>query len=191
LVRYLGGTMDGKLFMIAFDTSKLRDQNSVFYEYLGEISIPSSIEYIDNGYVFIASEMGDSYLISLLSENSGDPEHPYIAIKETYENLGPVLDLAMNTNEKEQTELITASGVGKNSALKFIRKGISVEVKAEVESLGNLDRIFEYRVGGESFVVLQFIDKSIGTLAWKDECLVEVETPDYFSFDGFLDVKQN
>lgn len=40
-------------------------------DYLGETSIADSINYIDNGVVFVGSRLGDSQLIRLMTEPNG------------------------------------------------------------------------------------------------------------------------
>lgn len=72
-------------------------------EYLGShLTNCSTINYLDNGYVYYGSRLGDSYLLMLLSENSDDKNRPYYQIVQTYPNIGLVQDLSLRNNSLEK-----------------------------------------------------------------------------------------
>ena len=103
LMRYLFANENGELYMLAFYLDSLHlvtgigsvnqfEANSfMIIEFLGEkLSNCSSLMYLDNGYIFYGSKLGDSYLIQLQSDNTGDKHKPYIVIQRTYQNLGMI-----------------------------------------------------------------------------------------------------
>lgn len=82
LMRYLFGTNEGEIYMLAFHLDLLHlvtnigqfnanEANAfVVVEFLAsKLSPCSTIQYIDNGNFFYGSTRGDSYIIQLMSEN--------------------------------------------------------------------------------------------------------------------------
>ena len=72
-MRYLLGTEAGELFMLAFELEFLgrpdQEQSFMVLEFLAsELSSASSITYLDNSYVFYASQNSDSYILQVTSE---------------------------------------------------------------------------------------------------------------------------
>jgi hypothetical protein len=76
IMRYLFATENGELYMLAFYLDHLHlvagisnvnvpEANAfMIIEYLGsKLSCPSQVEYLDNGYVYYGSNLGDSMLI--------------------------------------------------------------------------------------------------------------------------------
>ena len=65
--RYLLGDMAGRLFMLLLQKEEKMEGGSVVkdlrLELLGETAIADSMTYLDNGYVYVGSRMGDSQLI--------------------------------------------------------------------------------------------------------------------------------
>ena len=59
--------MAGRLFMLLLQKEEKMEGGSVVkdlrLELLGETAIADSMTYLDNGYVYIGSRMGDSQLI--------------------------------------------------------------------------------------------------------------------------------
>jgi hypothetical protein len=67
----------------------------IHFSYLGLVSYPSSLNYIDNGLLYIASAMGPSLLVKILDKLSHDQNNPFIKVLQTFENLAPVTDFAV------------------------------------------------------------------------------------------------
>ncbi len=58
-----------------------------------QVSIPSSLSYIDEGYVFVGSHYGDSQLIKLLTEHHQSGE--LIETVDSINNLAPLIDFCV------------------------------------------------------------------------------------------------
>jgi len=72
-------------------------------EFLGsKLSSCSTLNYLDNGFVYYGSRLGESMLLLLETENTGHKDRPYITIKRTYESLGIITDMTIKqqTNSK-------------------------------------------------------------------------------------------
>ncbi len=54
-------------------------------EYLGgHLSICSSIASLGSGYLYYGSRYGDSYILKLQEENTGDKDRPYFTIERNF-----------------------------------------------------------------------------------------------------------
>ena len=140
--RYLLGNMAGQLFMLLLLKEDKMDGTSVVkdlkLELLGEITIPECMTYLDNGYVYIGSRLGDSQLVRLNVEP--DENGSYVTIVETFTNLGPIVDMVVVDLERQgQGQLVTCSGAYKEGSLRIIRNGIGIH---ELASIGELFQRF-------------------------------------------------
>lgn len=120
--RFLIGDMSGRLFILILCRSDDEDAKmngtSSPYTYmlklieLGEISIPQSLTYLDNNYIFVGSRMGDSQLVKLNLE--ANEAGNYIEIVDSYVNLAPIVDmLVVDLDKQGQDQLVTCSGYHK------------------------------------------------------------------------------
>jgi len=133
--RYLIGDHAGRLSILALER-KGDEVIALTVSLLGVTSLASTISYIDNGYVYVGSAVGDSQLIRLITDPDPCTEH-YFEVIETYTNLGPILDFVVVDPEKHgQGQVVTCSGVLKDGSLRVIRNGISVSGEAEIEVPG-------------------------------------------------------
>ena len=57
-------------------------------EFLGNVSIPEALVYLDNGVVFVGSRFGDSQLIKLNPQPN--EAQSFITVLETFPNIGPI-----------------------------------------------------------------------------------------------------
>ena len=124
--RYLLGDMGGNLFMLLLEKEEKMDGVSVVkdlkMELLGETTVAECITYLDNGYVYIGSHLGDSQLVRLNAEQ--DSQGSYVTIVDTFTNLGPILDMCVVDLERQgQGQLVTCSGGYKEGSLRIIRNG--------------------------------------------------------------------
>ena len=65
--RFLLGDMAGHLYMLLLESEDRVDGpviKDLKLELLGETTIPESMTYLDNGYVYVGSRLGDSQLVS-------------------------------------------------------------------------------------------------------------------------------
>ena len=146
--RYLLGDDMGNLFILGFKpkSNNINIYNNpgssntngfeynLIFQFLGEVSIPSSISFLDNNYIFIGSEQGNSQLIKILSVPKNDKNLPFVEVIEEYDNLAPISDfLVINSNNEESnTEILCICGSGKSCRLKAIRKGTSFSPDVEL-----------------------------------------------------------
>lgn len=59
----------------------------------GETTVAECMTYLDNGFVYIGSRLGDSQLIRL--NVTPDENQSYITVIETFTNLGPISDMIL------------------------------------------------------------------------------------------------
>ncbi len=113
--RYLLGDMAGHLYMLLLIRDDDRycegtssSTSSYMYgplvkdlklEHLGETTIAESMTYLDNGYVYIGSRLGDSQLVRLNAEP--DENYCYVTIVDAYTNLGPIVDMVVVDLERQ------------------------------------------------------------------------------------------
>lgn len=117
--RYLIGDLDGSLnlLQLSWDPSP-----SLSIQALGQISIPSALEYIDAGCVFVASSHSDSQLI-MLSSNS-----PNVRVLREMPGIAPIADFA----EGVEGEIVCCSGLVSQGSLRVARRGKGVLTHAAV-----------------------------------------------------------
>lgn len=119
--RFLLGDVNGKLFMLLLITEtkeNLTEIRDLKLEYLGEISIPQCLSYLDNSVVYVGSKFGDSQLIKLSTEQVDADTNSFVEVIDHFNNLGPIRDMVIIKNEG-QNHLITCSGAYK---VKFFYK---------------------------------------------------------------------
>uniref|UniRef100_A0A6B2KWM6 DNA damage-binding protein 1 n=1 Tax=Arcella intermedia TaxID=1963864 RepID=A0A6B2KWM6_9EUKA len=128
-------------------------------EYLGVTSIPSTIDYLDNGLVFVGSTTGDSQLIRLTEEKT--PEGYFFNVLDRITNLGSIVDFAVvDINKQNQGQMITCSGALKDGSLRVVRNGIGVQEHAQVDLKGikglwSIDPCKEGEV--EKYLIVSFV----------------------------------
>lgn len=152
--RYLISDDKGKLFFFGFKSNK-----EFIFQYLGETSIPSSITYIDNNYVFIGSSHGNSQIIKLLIQQKNDRKNPQIEVIEELNSLAPVYDFIGIFNNDPR--YICVSGLDKDCTLKTVRKGTSINafLDLDMESVNDI-----FSVGLNNNKSLLILDMFTSTL---------------------------
>lgn len=132
--RYLLGDHKGTLMVLALHVSNMKVV-SITTDIVGTTSIPESLNYLENGIVFVGSCLGDSQLIKLHAPG----EHSEtLEVLQTFTNIGPITDLCLVDNDKNgsQRQLVTCSGAYKDGSLRVIRCGISLHEQASLEISG-------------------------------------------------------
>ncbi|KPM03377.1 DNA damage-binding protein-like protein [Sarcoptes scabiei] len=168
--RFLIGDMNGRLFILIMQSSSDEDIKMVASSssthlspftlklvYLGEISIPSCVSYLDNNHIFVGSRFGDSQLIKLKTDCKDDGK--YIELIDTYLSLAPIVDLLMVDLDKQgQDQLITCSGFGKEGSLRIIRNGIGINELATIE-LSGIKGIWRLRLNSvlDNVIAIAFV----------------------------------
>ena len=127
--------MAGQLFMLLLIKEEKMDGTRVVkdlkLELLGETTIPECMTYLDNGYVYIGSRLGDSQLVRLNVDH--DENGSYVTIVDTFTNLGPIVDMVVVDLERQgQGQLVTCSGAFKEGSLRIIRNGIGIHELASI-----------------------------------------------------------
>ena len=168
LRRYLLGDMAGRLFMLMLVKEEKMDGTAVVkdlkLELLGETAIADSMTYLDNGYVYVGSRMGDSQLIRLNSD--ADSDGSYVTVVDSFTNLGPIVDMAVvDLERQDQGQLVTCSGAFKDGSLRIIRNGIGIHELASID-LPGIKGMWPLRASteaGKAFddtLVLSFVEQT-------------------------------
>merc|ERR550532_3731904 len=167
--RYLLGNMAGQLFMLLLLKEEKMDGTCIVkdlkLELLGETTIPECMTYLDNGYVYIGSRLGDSQLVRLNVEP--DENGSYVTIVDTFTNLGPIVDMVVVDLERQgQGQLVTCSGAFKEGSLRIIRNGIGIHELASID-LPSIKGMWPLRLGSRSggkdldnTLVLSFVEQT-------------------------------
>ena len=142
--------MDGHLFMLLLEKEERMDGSSAVkdlkLELLGETTIADTMTYLDNGYVYIGSRLGDNQLVRLNAE--ADSAGSYVTVVDTFTNPGPILDMVVVDVERQgQGQLVTCSVGFKEGSLRIIRNGIGIHELASID-LGGIKGMWPLRVGG-------------------------------------------
>lgn len=158
--RFMVSDTDGRLLMLLLNVGGGQSGPSVKeirIDMLGDTSVAESINYIDNGVVFIGSRFGDSQLIRLLT----DPVNgSYLAVLDTFYNIGPIRDMIMVESDG-QPQLVTCSGADKDGSLRVIRNGIGIEELATVDLPGVVG-IFPIRLdsSADNYVIISLVEET-------------------------------
>ncbi|KAG9510937.1 DNA damage-binding protein 1, partial [Fragariocoptes setiger] len=146
--RYLLGDNLGRLFCLVLekeDDTIPAEVKQLKLEFLGEISIPECLTYLDNYVVYVGSRLGDSQLIRL--STTPDESGSFITVLETYANLGPIADMCIVDLERQgQGQLVTCSGHSKDGSLRIIRNGIGINEHAAID-LATIKGLWPLKVG--------------------------------------------
>jgi DNA damage-binding protein 1 len=88
--------------------------------------------------VFVGSTVGDSQLVHVQRTDTSTAENGEILdVIDEFSNLGPITDFCVADLDKQgQTQLITCSGVAKDSSLRIIRNGVGLNELAAIEISG-------------------------------------------------------
>ena len=126
--RYLLGDEFGNLHMLTVGPSSLE------LDTLGSTTVlSSSLVYMEPGWVFCGSKLGDSQLLQIHPEPiaGGDT---YLSVLEEYTNLGPIVDV--DVCGQSSPGVVTASGTSISGSLRLVRNGIGMKEFAAVELPG-------------------------------------------------------
>ena len=182
--RFLLGDMAGNLFMLILEKEEKMDGVAMVkdlkLELLGETTIAECITYLDNGYVYIGSRLGDSQLVRLNTEQ--DSEGSYVTVVDTFTNLGPILDMCLVDLERQgQGQLVTCSGGFKEGSLRIIRNGIGIHELASID-LAGIKGMWPLRLGQDASLdntlVLSFVEQT-RVLTLTGEEVEETEIPGF------------
>ncbi|KAI8090127.1 mono-functional DNA-alkylating methyl methanesulfonate N-term-domain-containing protein [Gilbertella persicaria] len=129
--RILLGDAEGALHLLNMTIFSNRVDALSFLR-LGMISVPSCLSYLGNDVVFVGSTVADSQIIHI-RHTDGE----VLDVIDEFPNLGPITDFCVADLDKQgQTQLITCSGVGKDSSLRIIRNGVGLNELAAIKING-------------------------------------------------------
>lgn len=160
--RILLGDHTGRLYvlLVQHDGSSVVDMK---LELLAETTAASSINYLDNGVVFIGSTYGDSQLVRLLPEKDVETGQ-FVSLLDVYPNLGPIVDFTVVDVDKQgQGQLVSCSGAYKDGSIRIVRAGIGINEFANVE-LDGMKGVWSFAAPPESgidkYLVISHVDTS-------------------------------
>ena len=132
--RWLLGDCEGKLFLLSLllDKESQSVVISIGFEFMGIITIPSCLSYIDKGIVFVGSTSGDHQLIQLLHNRNENGS--LLEVIENYQSLAPVHDFKIiDLDSINQGQIVACCGSSKEGSLKVVRNGISFTSKISLD----------------------------------------------------------
>jgi DNA damage-binding protein 1 len=188
--RYLLGDIRGDLFvLVLLKEGPTGTVCGLAFDYVGSVSIPETLTYLDNGVFFVGSAFGDSQLIKLLpapNENGS-----YVQVLDTYLNIGPVIDMCVVESDRQgQCQLVTCSGAFKDGSVRVIRSGIGIHEQASVEIPG-IKGLWSVRLSEnapfDKFLVQAFIGES-RVLSIDNEEMSEVSVYLYINTYSFVHI---
>ena len=126
---------------------------------IGKTSRASSLVYLGDDLLFVASHYGDSQLYRLHLD-SDDPKQ-YMQLVQTLSNIGPILDFTImdmgnrgdegqlgNEYSSGQARIVTCSGVHKDGSLRSVRSGVGLEDVGVLADLEHCRGLFPLRSCG-------------------------------------------
>mmetsp|Transcript_6838 Transcript_6838/g.17214 ORF Transcript_6838/g.17214 Transcript_6838/m.17214 type:complete len:1079 (-) Transcript_6838:121-3357(-) len=183
--RFLIGDQHGMLHILVLQHSDTAVLDLSFSE-LGPVSIPATLNYLDNGFVFVGSCFGDSQLVRLVNRPAAQS---HVEVVQTFQNLGPIVDFCVVDLERHgQGQLVTCSGAFKDGSLRIVRNSIGINEQAVVELEGIKGLWALTGAGGDSafdkYLVVSFVGET-RVLCISDDELDEVE------LDGFVQAERS
>eukprot|EP01091_Cochliopodium_minus_P000594 TRINITY_DN1052_c0_g2_i2.p1 TRINITY_DN1052_c0_g2~~TRINITY_DN1052_c0_g2_i2.p1 ORF type:complete len:680 (-),score=176.68 TRINITY_DN1052_c0_g2_i2:1364-3403(-) len=173
--RYLLGDILGNLSILSLKPSQNKIV-SIPVEKIGTVSTPSTISYLDNGFVYIGSSYSNSQLIKLKDEK--DEDGSFIEIFEEHSNIGPIVDFCSIDLERQgQCQIVTCSGGFNEGSLRVINNGIGIEEQATI-GLGGMKGLWSMKETSSSendkYLAVSFLAET-KFLSIEDEELEESE----------------
>lgn len=139
--RFIFGASSGEFFillLLANESGKVQDMK---FEKLGRTSIATCLTYIDDGYVYVGSQHGDSQLIQLSTERvmTDTKEVQFLKVVHSFPSLSPLNDFSLikASDMSDQNILVAAGGSAKDGAIKIITSGIEAVtvMSAELDTI--------------------------------------------------------
>lgn len=134
--RYLLSDINGNMSLVILRTDGRRVLGVVVENSLGNTSKASTLTYLDNGFVYVGSDTGNSQLIQLAAEPS-PADGSYVKLVHEDTNLGPILDFCVVDLQRHgQGMVVCCSGVGKDGSIRAVRNGIGMSADATLDLSG-------------------------------------------------------
>jgi DNA damage-binding protein 1 len=156
--RFLLANSEGELFvLILFGEGDRVD--SLKMEFLGTTVIPSTLTYLDNGFVYIGSHLGDSQIIHLSSPRLADGN--FVKIMNVIQSTAPMVDFATVDLEMiGQSSVVACCGAYKEGSLRIIRKGANLTASAAVDIQMSILYMFTVARNEENIVFLSTLNET-------------------------------
>lgn len=195
VVRYLLGDDSGKIHVLALMRDADGTVSGMHLETLGVANTSSSLVYLDNGLIFIGSQITDSQLVQILEKpvtiSNVDADDAlmdgknvtFLNVLEEFINVGPVVDFQMvptshHSSDNTQYMAVTASGAQKDGSIRLVRNGIGITEYAAV-ALGGIKGMWSIRKSfhdsEDSFILQSFVAETriLGVTSDNDDALNE------------------
>ena len=132
----------GNLFLLVLilPFSEEKNKSNLIFQFLGEINYSTCLAYLDNNYLFVASNKANSQLVKIEKNDNN-----FINVIENFSTLAPISNLSLvnkNIENENHVELITISGIEKNCCVNMIKKGIPAIFEDELE-IKNIKNVFK------------------------------------------------
>lgn len=169
---------------------------SLDVSYIGRTSRASSLVYLGDDLLFVASHYGDSqlYRVNLTTETGELLQH-----LQNLPNISPILDFAVmdmgnregngdiqmgNAYSSGQARIVAGSGVYKDGTLRSVRSGVGLDDVGILADLEGVRGLFPIRSDGSEKVDILLVSFLTETRIFKFDPSGEVEEVD--DFNGFV-----
>ena len=158
----------GKLYLLMLLLDDRSDFDGWRLDSIGHASRASVLVYLDEGYLFIGSHLGDSQVVKIQKQG--------IEVVQTISNIAPVLDFTImdmgnrsgegQTNEYSsgQARIVTGSGAFQDGSLRSVRSGVGLEEQGLLGEMDHATDLFSLRTNETSahvdLLVVSFIGET-------------------------------
>ncbi|KAJ8328824.1 hypothetical protein O5D80_002803 [Batrachochytrium dendrobatidis] len=160
--RYLLGDYEGQLYILAiiFANGTARELKMTP---VGQTVQASSLTYLTDGYLFVASHFGDSELYLIVPEDANTGN--VLTLCKTFSNLAPISDFCVVDIEKQgQAQIVACSGAQRDGSIRIIRNGIGVEEIGQLDDMEELTGVWALKpysaARHDNVLVLSFIGET-------------------------------
>ena len=180
----------GRLFFLMLVSDGVNSSEAVGLrlDRLGDITRPSTLVYLDGGYVFVGSNYGDSLMVKV---HEGGLE-----VVQRLSVIAPITDFTImdmgsrasesqvNEYSSGQARIVTGSGAFQDGSLRSVRSGVGLEDLGSLGGLPNITNLFSLRSRPEQLYHDVLVTSSINeTRVFDFKADGNVEEVD--SFQGF------
>jgi len=152
--RWLMADDYGKLYLLML---LLEDDGGVAgwkLDAIGQTSRASVLVYLDEGFLFVGSQEGDSQVIKINEQS--------IEVVQTISNIAPVVDFTImdmesragegQTNEYSsgQARIVTGSGAFEDGSLRSVRSGVGLDAQGVLDNMSHATELFGLRSSNTS-----------------------------------------
>jgi len=130
--RYLLGDQRGALMLLVLQSEGSSRSGSIVVsglklETLGRTSVPATLEYLDEGRVFVGSRWGPNQLVQMSSVRGSDGT--FLHQLSSRDTLSPILDMCLVDADRTGTPdtLVACSGAFSSGGLSIVRRGVGAD----------------------------------------------------------------